>query len=72
MGPALIVLGVWGLAVWWISVDPSTLEGGTIHYDQYVVVYNSMPIMGVGSIVIGILNTYRLADLHHKAGGSDD
>lgn len=70
----LVCLGVAGLLAWHGAAPPTALPTEWHHYDLYQAAYRAMPVLGAGSVIVGLLNTGYLGWVVYAEirGGSTD
>jgi len=56
-----VLLGIAVLLAWNGSAAPEAVPATWRYYDRYVMLYDLAPLLGVGSLTIGVLNTAFLA-----------
>lgn len=56
-GPAFILVGVATLAMWWVSIDPSSAPADREYLSLYRTLYEMIPWMCLTLIAIGLFKT---------------
>lgn len=56
LGVPLVLLGASALLEWDGVPTPAAVPAGWRYYDMYESLYRIMPVLGVGSLFVGVLN----------------
>lgn len=55
IGMLLVCIGLLALVLWMRSAHPSSITAESHYYELYATLYETMPVVSIGAVVVGLL-----------------